>query len=79
MVIYIKQHVSNIWSSIHEKVKSNTEAELKKKALLIKKVCIFTKQTPSKLFDRVVNTPPCVSIFLLVTGHVLLHVSNLKT
>ena len=27
MVIYIKQHLSNIWSSIHKKVtKSNTEA-----------------------------------------------------
>ena len=37
MVICIKQHLSNIWSLIHEKL-SNTEADLKK-ALLIKKVC----------------------------------------
>ena len=37
MVICIKQHLRNIWSSIHEKL-SKTEAELKK-ALLIKKVC----------------------------------------
>ena len=29
MVICIKQHLSKIWSSVHEKV-SNTEAELKK-------------------------------------------------
>ena len=30
MVICIKQHLSNIWGFIHEKV-SNTKAELKKK------------------------------------------------
>ena len=31
MVIYNKQHLTNIWSWIHEKVEqSNTEAELKK-------------------------------------------------
>ena len=29
MLICIKQHLSNIWSSIHKKV-SNTEVELKK-------------------------------------------------
>ena len=29
MLICIKQHLNNIWSSIHEKV-SNTEAEFKK-------------------------------------------------
>ena len=28
MVIYIKQHLSNIWSSVHEKL-SNTATELK--------------------------------------------------
>ena len=47
MVICIKQQLSNIWSSIHEKI-SNTEDELKK-ALLIKKastsslakICVF--------------------------------------
>ena len=33
MATYIKQHLSNIWSSIHEKV-NNTEAELKKKRYL---------------------------------------------
>ena len=30
MAICIKQHVSNIWSAIHEKVLSNTETELRK-------------------------------------------------
>ena len=35
MLICIKQHLSNIWSSIEEKLR-NTEAELKK-SLLIKK------------------------------------------
>ena len=30
MFIYIKQHLSNIWSSIHEKVKGKTETKLKK-------------------------------------------------
>ena len=33
MATCIKQHLSNIWSSIHEKV-NNTEAELKKKRYL---------------------------------------------
>ena len=32
MLICIKQHTSNIWSSIHENL-INTEAELKKRAL----------------------------------------------
>ena len=40
MVIYIKQHVSNIWSSIHEKVK-NTEAELKKACNPVSLWCIL--------------------------------------
>ena len=40
MVICIKQHLSDIWSSIHDKTKlSNTEAELKK-SVAHKKVCI---------------------------------------
>ena len=42
MVICIKQHLRNIWSSIHEKL-SKTEAELKK-ALLIKK-CVDQPKT----------------------------------
>ena len=37
MLICIKQHLSNIWSSIHEKL-SNTEIELK----IIKKCVILT-------------------------------------
>ena len=36
VLICIKQHLSNIWSSIHEKL-SNTEAELKKSVAYIKK------------------------------------------
>ena len=40
-IMMVKQHLSNIWSSIHERL-SNTEAELrKKKALLIKKACLL--------------------------------------
>ena len=35
MLTCIKQHISNIWSSAHRKI-SNTEAEFKKKTLLIK-------------------------------------------
>ena len=38
MVICIKQHLSNIWGSIHEKVKSNTEAEFKKSVAYKKSV-----------------------------------------
>ena len=30
MLICIKQHLSNIWTLIHEKVLNNTEAELEK-------------------------------------------------
>ena len=37
MVIYNKQHLSNIWSSVHEKL-SNTEAELKKSVAYKKSV-----------------------------------------
>ena len=38
IVICIKRHLSNIWSSIHEKVhESNTEAELKKRVAYTKK------------------------------------------
>ena len=36
MALYIKQHLSNFWSSIHEKLR-NTEAELKKGAAYEKK------------------------------------------
>ena len=39
MFMCIKQRLSNIWSSIHEKVK-----ELKKKTLLIKKACSCLEQ-----------------------------------
>ena len=38
MVICIKQHLSKIWSSIHEKVKQHSEGELKKALLLKKRV-----------------------------------------
>ena len=31
ILIYIYQQLSNIWSSIHEEVKKDIEAELKKK------------------------------------------------
>ena len=37
MVIYNKQHLSNIWSSVHEKL-SNIEAELKKSVAYKKSV-----------------------------------------
>ena len=40
MLICIKQHLSNIWSSIYEKL-TNTKAELKKKSYLQKKQRVF--------------------------------------
>ena len=40
MLICIKQHLSNIWSSIYEKL-TNTKAELKKKSCLQKKQRVF--------------------------------------
>ena len=42
MVICIAQHLSNIQSSIHEKL-SNTDAQLKK-SVAYKKVCILRKE-----------------------------------
>ena len=42
MPICIKQHLSNIWTSIHEKVEvEKTEAELKKGIAYKKKACTF--------------------------------------
>ena len=31
IIMWYKQHLSNIWTSVHEKVNTNTKAELKKK------------------------------------------------
>ena len=42
MVTCIAQHLSNIQSSIHEKL-SNTDAQLKK-SVAYKKVCILRKE-----------------------------------
>ena len=41
MLICIKQHPSNIWSSIYEKVKKHW-GWVEKKALVIKKACRYT-------------------------------------
>ena len=48
MVACIKQYLSNIWSSIHEKV--NTEADLKE-AFLMKKVSRVGKGILSRYLD----------------------------
>ena len=45
MIICIKQHLSNIWSSIHENL-SNTEAELKKSVAYKKKCVQETSNNP---------------------------------
>ena len=39
MVVCIKQHLSNIWTSVHDKVKQHWDW-VEKKTLLIKKACI---------------------------------------
>ena len=40
IIMWYKQHLSNIWTSVHEKVNTNTKAELKKKkTLFMKKAC----------------------------------------
>ena len=44
MVICINQHLSNIWSSVHEKVKQHWEAKLKK-SVAYKKTCIYLEET----------------------------------
>ena len=50
MLIFIKQHQSNIWSSIHEKVRQHW-GWVEKKALPIKKACT----TISKIIGLVVG------------------------
>ena len=55
MIIYIKQHLSNILSSIYDKV--NTEAEFKKSVAYTKK-CVFKilarspKNTQKRIHSR---------------------------
>ena len=44
MVICIKQHLSNIWSSIYEKVKQHW-GRVEKSVAYKKKACIYMKQT----------------------------------
>ena len=72
MHISIKQHLSNIWRSIHEKL-SNVEAELKKK-LLIKKVSISLVPLmipPSSWYESVFNlffVPSWISNCFCVNG-----------
>ena len=51
MLLCIKQHLSNIWSSIHEKVKQNW-GWITKKALLIKK-CVIHKLDLNKAWTAV--------------------------
>ena len=41
--VCIKQHLSNLWSSIYEKL-SNTEAELKKSVAYIRKKRVMDKK-----------------------------------
>ena len=40
MVICIKQHLRNIWSSVHEKINQHWGWVEKKCALIMKKACI---------------------------------------
>ena len=54
MFICIQQHLSNIWSSNHEKVKQHWSL-IEKKALLIKKSVIITKH-----FLFLIYTFPCI-------------------
>lgn len=63
MVVYNKQHLSSIWSWIHEKL-SNTEAQLKKRASFI------TKNVKFEIFLR---------RNFFVVFDVSLHVTGLKT
>ena len=48
MVIWTKQHLNNIWSSIHEEVKEHW-GWVWKKALLIEKNCVAPSQLTDKL------------------------------
>ena len=72
MLICIKQHPSNIWRSIHEKL-SNTEANLQK-VLLIKRVCIslvLLMIPPCSWWESVFNlffVPSWISSLFYVNG-----------
>ena len=50
ILIYIKQHLSNIWSSIHEKVNQH-QGSIEKRALVLKKARI-PAVWKSKAFKR---------------------------
>ena len=79
-VIWIKQHVSSIWRSIHEKV-SNTETELKETLLIKKKRVGMVKLSVSN--DNPFNTKTKIApLFLLWKKHyqkMLIHVNNCVT
>ena len=54
MLLYIKQHLSNIWSPIHEKL-SNTEAELKNTVAYKKKRVLNQLNHASIILDRLLQ------------------------
>ena len=55
MVISIKQHLSNIWISIHE-IFNNTEAQLKKSVAYKKKACYRLSKMLRKNLNRISNS-----------------------
>ena len=81
MAICIKEHIMNIWSSMHEKKLSNNEAELKK-ALLMKKAC----NTPNlQWFERLkdclgscIDKNSELNIFLLSNCFIWLYLSSFR-
>ena len=65
MLIGIKQHLSNIWSSIHEML-SNSEAELKK-SVAYKKKRVSQKVHNSQFIDTKMSLQKFV-IFAMIRG-----------
>ena len=63
MLVYIKQHLSNVWNSIHEEVKNAGRAE--KKGCLYKSL-YFRKSAPSLIFFGILNTTP-------LAGYLIIH------
>ena len=67
MAICTTQHLSNIWSLIHETVEQHCEAELKKQALLIKKsmyfnlLFIYTLESKDNYNTHITTIIPVVS------------------
>ena len=76
MVVSMKQHLSNIWSSIHEEVKQhwnwvNKMVAHKKSVYYESKLSVTTTQKP--LYIEMLNLGTIKQFFLVPSGNVTKH------